>query len=198
MSKFIPIAALGALWSTTALAGGVGVMGTGGFHEARAYYYRDDGIQGIDTQSRPNVGFGGEALLGDKDDKIIGIMRLYYLSDFPVNDPDLSGEDTKNFEFTYPAAADQGAYNVGVMTVGVQWGVWGDPGGFQATVNTLAGSGFATTDSLEFFLGEVGGGVTYALSDQIQTYANVAFSVRYRKRVFLGENMYAGIRYMFD
>jgi len=169
MSKFIPIAALGALWSTTALAGGVGVMGTGGFHEARAYYYRDDGVQGIDTQSRPNIGIGGEALLGAKDDKIIGIMRLYYLSDFPVNDPDLSAEETNKYEFTYPAAADQGHHNVGVMTVGVQWGVWGDPGGF-----------------------------TYALSDQLQTYANVAFSARYRKRVYMGGNMYAGIRYMFD
>ena len=56
----------------SASAGGIGAFASGGVHEGRAPYYRDDGLQGIDIQYRPNNAIGFEGLLGDKDDKKAG------------------------------------------------------------------------------------------------------------------------------
>ena len=181
----------------SASAGGVGIITSGGVHEARAPYYRDDGEQGIDVQQRPNAGYGAEGLLGDKDDKIQGVVRLYVLSDWPLNEPDVSNED-QSYEYTWPAHEDLGIRHQGAIMVGVQWGVLGDPGGLQLTATTLVGSGFATLDNLEFFMVEPGVGVTYMLNARVQANANVAVTGRYRKRVYLGANAYASIRYMFD
>lgn len=187
------IAAL-ALSSSTAHAGGLGLLATGGMHTERAYYYDTDGNQGIDSQVRPNGGFGGELLLGDKDDKVIGFGRFYLLSDTPTTEPDTQGIS----DAVYPDAHLQGAEHMGVMTVGIQWSLWGDPSGLQVVLNSLAGSGFVTVDNLEFLLVEVGGGGTYALNERLQVYGNLAGTTRYRKTFSFGGNAYAGVRYMFD
>ena len=185
------------LHSPDAHAGAIGVMGTAGLHDARAYYYRDDGEQGVDVQSRPNVGGGLEILLGDKDDKIQGLGRMYLLSDWPVNDPDLSNED-QSYDYVYPPASEQGHHNAGVMAVGIQWGLFGDPSGFQLLLTTLGGAGFATIDNLEFAMFEVGIGGAYTIADRIQPYLEVAFQGRFRKRLYTSEDAYIGVRYLFD
>ncbi len=192
------LAAVGlSLTPLSANAGGMGVITLAGLHEGRAPYYRDDGEQGIDVQYRPNAGFGLEGMLGDKDDKIQGVARLFLLSDWPLLEPDTSGEDD-SFEYEHPPHEDQPIRHQGAVMVGVQWGLYGDPGGLQLTATTLAGSGFATMDNLEFFMVEPGIGATYMLGERLQAHANVAASVRYRKRAYLGGNAYAGLRYMFD
>ena len=181
----------------TASAGGVGFFASGGVHEGRAPYYRDDGLQGIDIQYRPNNAIGFEGLLGDKDDKIQGVVRLFVLNDWPLNAPDVSNENP-DYEYTWPAHEDLEIRHQGAVMVGVQWGLIGDPSGFQLTATSLVGSGFATMDNLEFLMVEPGVGVTYAINSRIQANANVAATGRYRKRLYMGANAYAGIRYMFD
>ena len=56
----------------TSEAGSFGLYGQGGIHEGKAYYYRSDRRQGVDSQSRANLGTGFEMMLGDKDDRLIG------------------------------------------------------------------------------------------------------------------------------
>ncbi|MFT5686575.1 MAG: hypothetical protein ACI8RZ_007531, partial [Myxococcota bacterium] len=98
----IPVLLSAATFSAPAFAGGVGIMTTGGLHEAKAYYYDDLGRQGVDTQQRPNAGFGAEVMLGDKDDRIMGLMRIYSNVDWPKNEPTLDG--VSEDEAIYPAA----------------------------------------------------------------------------------------------
>ena len=187
-----------ALAPHTAHAGGIGLVANSGFHEAPAYYYRDDGEQGIDVQLRPNAGFGGEFILGDRDDKIIGVMRLAVQRDWPVLEPDLSGEDS-SYSYTYPDAHLQDPVDMGTIIIGIQWGLWGDPGGTQLVLSTLAGSGFATVDNLEFLLMEPGVGVTKTTSQgNMQLFATAAGSVRFRKGWRMGATGTAGVRYLFD
>ena len=184
--------------SNSALAGGVGIFSTGGLHEVNAYYYRADGAQGIDTQNRPNAGFGAELLLGDKDDKMIGIMRGYWSKDAAPLEPSIPGLGEDGWTYEYPAAHEAAATHMGILTMGAQAAVWGDPSGTQVVVNALAGSIFATTSNLESYVAEAGVGATYYINEQLHMFGNVAFTTRYRKQISLGENAYAGVRYMFD
>ncbi len=185
------------LASTPAHAGGLGLFGTGGVHQARAYYYRSDGLQGVDSQLRPNYGFGGELLLGDKDDRVQGLARFSTLTDAPLLEPDTSGED-QAYEYTYPAAHEEPAVTNGVMMVGVQWGLLGDPSGMQLVLNSLAGTAFATPANLEYVQLQLDIGGTYTINDRIQPYAFASVAGRYRKRVAMTENVIIGVRYLFD
>jgi hypothetical protein len=185
------------LSSGVAYAGGFGLLGAGGLHEGRAYYYRDDGEQGVDVQHRPNFSLGGEVLLGDREDRVNGMARIYFLGDMPLNTPDLSQED-KSHEYTFPPDAEQPIRKVGVMTIGAQWGLYGDPTDTQLILTTMVGSGFATLDKSEFLVFEPAVGVSKMLGDNFQLAANLAFTGRYRKRFYVGENVYVGLRYMFD
>lgn len=192
----IPVILSAATLSAPAFAGGVGIMGTGGLHEAKAYYYDDLGRQGIDTQQRPNAGFGGEVLLGDKDDRIQGLMRIYANVDWPTNEPTLSGVDAD--EAIYPAAHLEAPRVDGTITMGVQWGLWGDPTGFQLTATTLFGSAFITPDNLEHLIAEGGVGATYMMSDRLQLAGTLAFAGRYRKQITISESAFISARYLFD
>jgi hypothetical protein len=184
--------------STPAVAGGLGVMGTGGFRQMPAYFYNAEGDQGIDWQSRPSYGFGLEGILGDKDDRIMGVVRFYTLFDQPTQEPDLSGEEGDTSEYVYPAAHEEEAITVGAATVGVQWGIFGDPTGVQFIATTMAGTAFLTSDNLEFFIFEPGVGVSWTTSDRIQVFGNANWQVRFRKTFSQGANVTAGVRYLFD
>lgn len=184
------------LGSSPAFAGGVGLVTTGGIHATRAYYYKLSGEQGIDQQIRPNGGIGLEGILGDRDERIQGLMRLYVLSDAPVTDPDIG--DLSADQVVYPAASEQGATTKGLMSVGVQFGVYGDPDGFQIVVDGLLGSCFITDDSLQFLQVDVGPGVTWNATQALQLYGTVAATGRYRKGLSMGGNAYVGVRYLFD
>lgn len=184
------------LGSAAAHAGGLGVIGTGGVHTAKAYYYDAEGEQGIDSQIRPSGGLGLEGMLGAKDDRIVGLFRVYVLADAPVAMPDTGDLDAS--EVTTPPYDTLGWAQKGVMSVGVQWTVYGDPEGFQLVVDSMVGTGFMTPDSLEFLLVDVGPGVTYALGDKLQLTGTLSATGRYRKGLSLGGNAYAGVRFLFD
>ena len=82
--KTIALTALAALTMTasqTAHAGALGTVATAGFHQERAYFYSRQGEQFRETQLRFNSGLGIEALVGDKDEKIQGLLRLVWVSD---------------------------------------------------------------------------------------------------------------------
>lgn len=186
----------GLLFAAPAYAGGVGLMATGGIHEGSAYYYSANGVQGIDTQNRPNTGFGAEILLGDKDDRINGLMRAYINMDWPLNEPTTVGITLE--EATYPAAHLEPVRADGVITMGIQWGLFGDPTGLQLIGTTMFGSAFATPDNLEYFIAELGVGGTYTLNDQLQLTGSIVGATRYRKQLSLSEGVFVGVRYLFD
>ena len=185
---------LAAIASAPARAGGIGVVATGGMHTDRAYYYNAEGEQGIDNQTLGQAGIGLEGLLGDRDDKILGIMRVYWLRESPPNTPDTQGVKDP----VYPDYESLEPRDVGVAEIGIQWGLLGDPAGLQLALSTLVGTGFITTDSTEYFLADVGIGGTYGAGESIQLFANIAMNVRHRKVVSYGPVAYAGVRYLFD
>lgn len=194
------LAALGLMTaSAPAFAGGIGVIGSGGFQSAKAYYYNIEGEQGVDTQFRPSTSVGGEAILGDPDDKFIGVVRLYGTWNAPVQNPDVAGAcDGTTNDYVCPDYNSVEADPVGALTIGVQWGLLGDPRGFQFGVSGMLGSAFATPDNLEYFIGEPGAFVSYTMAERYQLFANVNASVRFRKEFNLGANSYVGVRYLFD
>ncbi len=181
-------------YSATAQAGGLGILTTAGAHNTKAYYYDQVGNQGIDAQTRLNYGAGLIAALGDRDDKIQGIMRLWYLQDQPPSNPDTGN----TVDPIFPDLSGQGPRHLGMFTAGVQWGVYGDPGKFLLTVETHAGSGFATSDATEFLLVQVGPGATMALTDSLVLFGGATADLRYRKRASMSGNLTVGARVMFD
>jgi len=195
------LAIAGLFCSGNAYAGAFGILGHGGAYEGKAYYYRSDGLQGIDSQFRPAAGFGFETLLGDKDDRLIGQLRLSWNHDWPLNDPNYTVTNDDNgepYSYTHPDYSSTTGRNDGLISVGLQWGLWGEPTGFQVIASTAFASGFWTVDNLEYFIFEVGPGVTYTINDQYQFHSTVCFAPRYRKQMFMGVTSYAGVRYLFD
>ncbi len=188
-----------ALYSASAHAGGIGLLGTAGMHQARVYYYDVDETQYLNRQNQLNTGFGLEAVLGDKDDRFLGVARGYFLMDSPPVAPKAPLVDDPVY------AIPEHPLYMGVATVGVHWGVLGDPTGFQAHIATHVGAGIITADpdtgegtSQEFLLGEAGIGAHYHFARNLQVYADLAYTMRYRKSFYPGANAYVGFRYMFD
>ena len=195
--KTFALTALAALAMTagqTAHAGAIGTVATAGFHQERAYYYTRQGEQHRETQLRFNSGLGIEALVGDKDEKIQGILRFLWMSDAQATTPD-TGDTILPEHPDYESLKNK---NTGVLGLGVQWGLLGDPSDKQLVLTSIVGSGFITTDNTEYVMLEVGAGGTYNLSETLQANANLALTVRNRKHLSFGPNMYAGIRYLFD
>ena len=195
------VAFTGLLFTTQAQAGSFGLISHGGLYEGKAYYYRSDGLQGIDSQFRPNAGFGFETMLGDKDDKLIGLLRLSFNHDWALQNPSYTvatDDDGEPYTYTHPDYDNSAARNDGIISVGLQWGLWGEPTGFQVIASTSFAAGFWTVDNLEYFIAEVGPGVTYTINDQYQFHASVVASPRYRKQMYMAATTYAGVRYLFD
>ena len=175
-------------------AGAIGLTTSAGLHQERAYFYSQNGEQGLDNQSRPNYGVGIEAMVGDKDEKVQGILRMNWLVDSPPLKPDTGDVN----EPIIPPAHEQDARSVGTLGLGVQWGVLGDPTGTQLNISAVVGTGFITTDNTEFLMVETGIGATHNLTSTLQANANIMGTMRYRKHGSFGPNVYAGIRYLFD
>jgi len=192
LPAFLALASL-TLFAGPAYAGGIGLVTTAGLHGDRVYSYEVD-VNGVSTQMAPedqmNPDFGGglEIVLGDKDLKVMGIFRGYYLQDTrqqdPKNGPVFNIRDTPR--------------DLGVVTAGLQWGVLGDPGGLQMTVIGTLGSGVFTDDFTGYALGEAGVGGTWMAARRVQVAASVVGGIRYRKRVYPTTNAYLGVRYLFD
>ena len=197
IKTFAPIALLAV--PSASFAGGLGIIASSGVQSGKAYYYNLEGDQGSDVQFRPSTSFGGEAILGDPDDKIIGVVRVYGTWNSPLQNPDIAGDcDGTTDDYVCPDYNSLGIDPVGAMTIGIQWGLWGDPRGTQFGLSTMLGSAFATPDNLEYFIGEPGAFASYTFAEKYQVYGQANASVRYRKTFTVGGNAYVGVRYMFD
>ncbi len=182
------------LSAPNALAGGFGVLGTGGIHGDRLYVYSENSVGQEEQETpidqlNPNFGGGLEMILGDKDYKINGFLRMYYLADWPVQAP--AGDYTYDLRTT-------SVRDIGMAEAGLQFGIWGEPEAFQLCIIGIIGSGLLTNDQTEFMTAEAGFGFTYTMKRNIQLHAEVDGGIRYRKRIFPTVNGTAGVRYLFD
>ncbi|MCB9765160.1 MAG: hypothetical protein H6739_35630 [Alphaproteobacteria bacterium] len=201
--------ALAAALSPAAFAGGVGVFTTGGFHQENIYVYdsydveNPDTVQTIVYQQRPNYGFGIQGLLGDRDDRVLGLMKFYYMSDSPpidsgvIDKAQAKGAEPGEDGLLYALPRTE-ARPMGLALAGVQWGILPDPGALQLNAVTSLGAGVLTNDNTEFILAEVGAGAHYGLTEQIQINAELAYNLRIRKNFYHGVNANLGVRFMFD
>jgi hypothetical protein len=176
-----------------ALAGGVGLVATAGMHGDRVYSYDVD-VNGVPTQAdpenqlNPNYGAGLEIVLGDKDLKVAGVFRGYYLQDAPEQEP--KNAPVFNIRDT--------PRDLGLITAGLQWGILGDPGMLQLTVVGTIGAGVFTEDMDGYVTAEAGVGGTWMAARRVQVAASITGGARYHKRFFPATNAYAGVRYLFD
>lgn len=187
-----------ALFSTaTAHAGGVGLLGTGGIHGDRVYYYKENAIGEFEQQApydqiNPNLGGGLELVIGDKDYKINGTFRFYYLQDAPLQEPEDGCSDTLicNVRST--------PRDVGMIDAGLHFGIFGEPERLQFVIVGMIGAGFMTVDQTEFIQAQAGVGGTYTMARHVQFHAEVVGGARYRKIVTPAVTGSAGVRYLFD
>lgn len=185
-------------FSSPALAGGLGLLGTFGLHGEKVYYYdADDDFQQYSlNQTIPNYGGGLELILGDRDDRIMGTLRAYWMQDGPQKAPNTVAGIVNPAGATF--AHRSTAANVGMASVGLQWGIIGSPDLFQLNAVGGVGSGFLTVDHTEFLFFEGGIGAHYQFARSMQVFGNVLYSGRWRKGYEHGPIAYAGVRYLFD
>ena len=177
----------------SAHAGGVGLFGQAGMHQGFAPYYDVYDIQELDSQMLAHYGFGFEGILGDKDDRLKGIFRISWNQDQPLSDPDMPVGD-----YYFPEESTKGTRDDGLISIGLQWGIWGEPTQFEIIATTLLTSGFWTADSLEYFVVDVGAGATYSVQENIQLFGIASFSPRYRKQLYFAGQATLGARFLFD
>lgn len=181
-------------YTPTTQAGGIGLFTQSGLHQSYAYYYDVYETQGVDSQFLPHYGVGFEGILGDRDDRLKGIFRISWNQDQPLQDPEVPADGV----FYFPNEKEKGTRDDGLISIGLQWGLWGEPTKFEVVATTLLTSGFWTVDSLEYFLIDVGAGVTYSSQENLQFFGIVSFCPRYRKQFTLGGQATVGARFLFD
>lgn len=206
--RFALLLAAATLASAPAHAGGIGILGHGGIHTERVFYYSNvsEGGSAIDepqnyrqfsqTQVLPQFGGGLEFILGDRDDKIIGVFRAAYNMDVAQNDPKDSAKNVASESVV--ADFRSKANHVGIASMGLNWGILGKTDGFIAGFSAHVGSGFLTTDHNEFFQLMVGPSINYRLARQATLFVDVQYIMRVRKDLNHGAHGVAGVRYMFD
>ena len=179
-------------------AGGLGIMTTGGFHTTPVYFYdAGNGLAQVkQTQTIFSAGAGFDLTLGDPDDRVVGGFRGYWLYDSPEHDP-ANSTSTVSPDNVVANWRDEGSH-IGIASVGVVFGMFGDPDSFQMTSSVYVGSGFLTTDHREFLLAEAGVGATLALTPGTQAFGTIQYSMRHRKGFRHGANAVLGVRYLFD
>lgn len=191
-----------ALTSSAALAGGLGVVGSAGLHTDPVYAYDLSNTQYEVNQMRPHYGMGIQAVLGDRDDRFVGLAKFYWIQDAAQADNNIP-DGAKNAGYTGDASelsytVREESINVGIATAGVQWGLWGDPLGFQLNAISNIGAAWATPDAREYLFIEVGPGFHYSLNNRIQVNAELAYQTRFRKGFEHGVHLNAGVRFLFD
>ena len=225
-----------ATFAPAARAGGVGVLLDGGMHTESVYFYSDtvysaDNEEGVPvddpdewsqfkmTQTLPHFGGGLELVLGDRDDRILGIFRLYYTADtaqkdpatlseseltkLAENDPDAevlteAGQEVIVKPDAVHATVRDQLYSTGLASVGLSWGIIGNPDRFQLGATGHVGSGFLTLDHREYLFWTLGPTVTYKAARQVQLFADANYQMRLRKGLSHGGNVIVGARYLFD
>lgn len=185
-------------FASPAFAGGLGLMGTFGLHNEPVYFYdaANDNAQYRLNQTIPNYGAGFELVLGDRDDRILGTLRGYMVQDAPQKAPATITQIVNPNNVV--AAHRDTPRNIGMASVGLQWGIIGSPDLFQLNAVVGLGSGFLTNDHTEFLFLEGGVGAHYQFARSMQAFGNVMYSMRWRKGAQHGPIAYAGVRYLFD
>lgn len=197
--------------STPATAGGLGIDLLGGLHTEKVYFFDDNSTKFTEIQPAPNMGFGIQAILGDRDDTLIGIMKFGYMQDAPASsDVTIPGDDsgfvgdsasqiTARLDCEDDNAASVcGPRHIGTVSAGLQWRVWGDPMGFQVSLLPAVGAGIVTQDSSEFLQVSLGPGAHYAISKALQVHGEFVYQARYRKSLTHGATGTIGVRWLFD
>lgn len=192
--------------SAPAYAGGIGVITRGGLQQQNVYVYDDAAEQFRVEQARPMYGVGIQGLLGDRDDRVIGLMRLSYHYDAPsvddgIEDAARAEADANEYAIdgglTYATPPESGKAT-GVALAGVEWGLLPDPGAFQVNLISNIGAAVLTPDASEYVLIELGGGARYALTDTLQINGELTYDLRIRKGFSHAGGASLGVRYMFD
>lgn len=196
------------MFAGPAFAGGIGILATGGAHSETVYFYSDqspDGAAYSDindydqyqiAQTLPSAGLGIDLALGDRDDKIIGDCRFYWMMDSPQKDP---AALTQLVDPEHVVAAwREKPRHLGLGMVGLSWGIVGDPSKFTFGAVGHVGSAFVTFDHTEFLAFDIGPGVTLRAARQVQLFADVVYQGRYHKGITHSVNAFVGARYMFD
>ena len=187
-----------ALLSGPAHAGGIGITGLAGMHSEKVYFYDSESNQYADSQLRPTVGFGLEALLGDRDDRLMGLMKFYFISDSQPTADRVDRPSGVEGPFSTPLDEDFTQRPVGMFLAGLQWGLWGDPTGFQLNLTTSLGAGALTPDTTEFMVAEIGLGAHYVINKKFVLHGEALYHLRYRKSIRPGGGVNVGVRYYFD
>lgn len=196
--------------STSAFAGGIGPVVTGGFHTEKLYYYSntnesgevladpDDFPQYNVDQALGNVGAGLEIVLGDRDNRVQGVFRGFWNMDFPQADPAVGNKVVD--PDTIVAARREDLRHVGIGSVGIQIAVLGDPALQKPVLNLAAhvGSGFLTTDRTEFAFAQIGPALTWRLGRSVAVWGEIDYTLRFRKVASHGATGSVGVRMMFD
>lgn len=197
------------LASTPAFAGGIGLIGQGGFHTENVYFYSavdpDTNTAITDplaypqyksVQLIPHFGTGLEFILGDRDDKVKGVFRGYWHADAPQGDP------AKRTDVVAPEAVVASERDVtrhtALFSMGLDWGVIGDPDEFLVGASVHAGSGVVTSDDAAYFQAMVGPTASYRLSRSTFVFGDLHYVMRYRKNFEHGTQVMVGARYLFD
>ena len=209
---------LSVLFTAPASAGGIGILATAGAHTEQLYFYSqtdadgnafptlDDYQQFRINETLPNFGAGFELLLGDRDDKIVGNCRFYWVMDTPQQGP--AGGET--YTPTRGGAARVVApddlvvalrdtpRHVGLGMVGLSWGFIGNPDGLMLSAMGHVGAAFVTADHTEFLAVDIGPSLSYRAARQVQLFGDVQYMLRYRKSFGHSANVLVGARYLFD
>jgi len=204
------------LVSPAAHAGGISLLGTGGAHTDRVYFYSEvdsetfeddepvyyddytDYEQFSVDQNLGHFGGGLEVILGDRDDLITGSVRFFYLQDAPQVDP---GTLTSKVPGDYIVSAyREDPRHIGMGLIGLNWGlVEFASDRLRLMAVGHVGSGFLTTDHTEFFAAGAGPGITYKAARQFHVFAEIAYQARFQQRGWQHSgNFTAGARYYFD
>jgi hypothetical protein len=144
-----------------------------------------------------NFGGGGELILGDRDSKINGGFRVYFLGDMaqvPAKDSPNVTVPTENIV----EAPREELKPIGMGMVALNFGILGDTDKLLFGGTAHAGSGFLTTDHTEFLALEVGPRATYGLSPQFRLTGEIVYTMRFRKGYSHGANAYVGGAWLFD
>jgi len=181
-----------------AYAGGIGILGDIGIRNQPVYFYdnADNLKQYKLTEQIFGFGTGVEVILGDRDDRIFGVFRGYWLREAPETHPSEITELVAPGDVV--ATVRDEPRDVGVGTVGVSWGFVGQPDAFMLNAVGSMGSGFLTTDHTEYLQVELGLGVSQRLGNNLLLFVDAVYQLRYRKGFFHGPSAMGGIRYLFD